>query len=248
MQVDRIMIGKFVGIEKTGIYSVAYSAAMAIMMLSSAVDGTLTPWIYKKIKGNEKEKISRVVSLVAIGIACVIMLLVLVAPEVIRILAPSSYREAIYVIPPVAASTLFITLYSFFGAIEFYYGENKFVLLASSIAAIAKIALNVILIPIIGYIAAGYTTLACYMLYALLHWFFMKRTIIKHAGIHSIFNDRLLLVVALSTCIISVLLTLLYGLPLIRYGIIVLMLLFFAIKRSEIVMIFKSVIPPRKEG
>lgn len=247
MQVDRIMISKYVGIEKTGIYSVAYSAAMTIMMLSSALDSTLTPWIYKRIRGNETHKIPRVVSLVSAVIACVIICLVLIAPEVITILAPSAYREAIYVIPPVAASAFFITLYSFFGAIEFYYGENKFVLLASSIAAVLKIILNIILIPKIGYLAAGYTTLICYIFYAFLHWFFMKKTLIKHAEVCSVFNDKLLLIISLCTCILSVVLTLLYKFPIIRYGIILFLFIFLIYKRKEVYMIIKSVLPPQKE-
>ena len=42
--------------------------------------------------------------------------------------------------------------------------------------------LNFIFIPAFGHIAAGYTTLICYILYALMHWFFMRRTLKKHIG------------------------------------------------------------------
>ena len=73
------------------------------------------------------------------------MVVIAFAPEVVRILAPNEYFEAIWVIPPLATSVFFIFLYTLFANIEFYYEENKFIMIASIIAAILNIILNIYL-------------------------------------------------------------------------------------------------------
>ncbi len=103
------------------------------------------------------------------------LILIAFAPEAISILAPRSYHGAIWVIPPVAASVFFMFLYNLFGNVEFYFEENKFIMIASVLGAVLNIILNYIFVPLCGYIAAGYTTLFCYIVYSLSHYIFMKK-------------------------------------------------------------------------
>ena len=50
---------------------------------------------------------------------------------------------------------------------------------ASMAAAGANVVLNFIFIRLFGYIAAGYTTLACYMLYSVGHYIVSKRILVN---------------------------------------------------------------------
>ena len=45
-------------------------------------------------------------------------------------------------------------------------------------AAVANVVLNFIFIRIFGYVAAGYTTLACYILYSVGHYVVSKRILV----------------------------------------------------------------------
>ncbi|MDS9385551.1 polysaccharide biosynthesis C-terminal domain-containing protein, partial [Streptococcus pneumoniae] len=95
------------------------------------------------------------------------ILTISLGPEIIQLFAPKQYYEAIRIIPPVALSVYFMFLYPIFGNIEFYFEANHFVMWASIGGAIMNIFLNFIFLKHFGYIAAGYTTLFCYILFAL---------------------------------------------------------------------------------
>ena len=49
-QSDRILINYFEGSGKAAVYGVAYSAATIVQLAISSVNGSLYPWIYKKLK------------------------------------------------------------------------------------------------------------------------------------------------------------------------------------------------------
>ena len=52
---------------------------------------------------------------------------------------------------------------------EYYYKKTKLIALGTMLAAGMNILLNAVFIPTFGYVAAAYTTVACYLLYYLLH-------------------------------------------------------------------------------
>ena len=111
---DRIMINKFVGSSAAGIYGLAYSLAMVMTLFNIALMNTLNPWIYQKIKDKEYKKIEPVAYISLSIIAFVNLFLIALAPEVVKIFAPSSYYKAVYCIPPVAMSVLFMFMYDLF--------------------------------------------------------------------------------------------------------------------------------------
>ena len=170
---DRIMIGKMVGESEAGIYSLAYSLSLLMNLVSTAMLQTIEPWIYKKIKANEFYKLSGVAYPAFVIIALCNLCLIAVAPEIIAIFAPPQYHSAKWIVPCVSMSTFFSFAYVFFAAFEFYYEKTKFIALSTIIGAILNIILNYIFIPIFGYMAAAYTTLICYFIYAISHYVFM---------------------------------------------------------------------------
>ena len=91
----------------------------------------------------------------------------LFAPEIMMVLAPSSYSSGVYVIPPVAVGVFFTAVYSIYMRIELYYKQTFFSTIATTIAAALNIVLNYIFIRMFGAVAAGYTTMICYAAFAL---------------------------------------------------------------------------------
>ena len=53
--------------------------------------------------------------------------------------------------------------------------KQKYITIATFTGALVNIITNYIFIQKFGYIAAGYTTLVCYMIYAVLHFLFMEK-------------------------------------------------------------------------
>lgn len=174
-QSDRLMINYFEGSGKAGIYSVAYSAATIGLLLVSAINGSIHPWLYKKLKAENSEETEPVVFSVSLFVAAVTIMMIVFGPDLIAILATKDYSEAIWIIPPVAASVFFIFIYMMLANVEMYYGATGYISLSSIVAAVGNLVLNAIFIPLFGYIAAGWTTLVCYVLLAGLHYLLTKR-------------------------------------------------------------------------
>ena len=101
--------------------------------------------------------------------------LLLVAPEVVKILANKNYWEGISIIPPVVLANYVIFAYSLYVNIEHYYKKTPYITINTIIAAVSNIILNFIFIPKFGYVAAAYTTLASYVISFALHSRYAKK-------------------------------------------------------------------------
>lgn len=223
-QSDRLMINSICGPAETAYYSVAYTMAMVLQILNTSISGTMNPWIYKAIKANDLKKIGKVSYSVLALIAALNLAVVLAAPELLGILAPNSYQAAVWVVPPVTVSVYFMFLYNLFATFEYYFEKTHYVAAATVAGAVLNVALNALLIPVFGFVAAGYTTLVCYILYAFAHYYFMRKVCRAYMEGTEIYDARIILALGLGLlgCAFSVMA--LYNLPLIRYG----MLLLFA--------------------
>lgn len=231
---DRIMIGKLVGDSQAGIYSLAYSVALIMTLFNTALLQTITPWIYQKIKEKRECDIAPIAYLTLAIIGIVNVLLILFAPEVVSIFAPDSYHEAIWIIPPVALSVFFMYTYDLFAKFAFYYEKTKFVMGASVVGALVNIILNYIFIKLYGYIAAGYTTLACYVLYSILHYVFMKKVCRDCCEGRYPYKTSILLWMSVIFCAIGFLLLLTYEFPTIRYTLAICLAIIACLKRTFI--------------
>ena len=134
---------------------------------------------------------NQVISLLLSGMMALLLLAVIwYAPEIILIMAGSQYQEAIWAVAPVSMSLLLLFYAQFFINVEFYYEEKKMLVYGSVGAALLNIALNAWLIPIFGFVAAGYTTLASYIVFALSNCYAM-RVVLKKRGVpDKLYNYR----------------------------------------------------------
>ncbi|MBQ6376236.1 MAG: polysaccharide biosynthesis protein [Lachnospiraceae bacterium] len=243
---DRIMIKDMVGPSEAGIYALAYQISLIMMLFNTALSQTMSPWIYQKIKDRRAEDISRVAYLAMGMIAFVNLGVIAIAPEAVAIFAPKTYHEAIWVIPPVTMSVLYLFSYDIFAKFEFYYEKTKFIMLASSFGAILNVVLNYIFIKIYGYYAAGYTTLFCYIIYAFAHYFFMRKICREEMGGVYVYDSRILLFIYGIFMGAGFLLMMTYNHPAVRYGIIAVTFAALIIKRKAVAGLVKQMASLRK--
>ena len=231
---DRIMITKMVNASATAVYSVAYTVASVINIFWQSIEASLSPWIYEKLSKDERKPIFNLTSKILVFFAVMCIGCTLFAPEIMILLAPGEYSEGVYAIPAVAAGVFFTAMYSLYMRIELYYKKTGFATIATTTAAIINIILNYIFIKLVGYIAAGYTTMVCYALLALFHYFN-----VKNKGFSLIFNNRLFLLVALFVVVFSIIVSFLYSFLLVRCLLIGSIFILSFIKRKEILELFK---------
>ena len=234
-QSDRIMINSIVGASAAGIYSLAYSASVILTIVNQSVLNSYNPWMYKKIRDKEYDSIGEVSVMLLILIGVLNLFLIAFAPEAIAILAPPAYYEAIWVIPPVSMSVFFMFMYSLFANFEFYYEKTKLMMVASVSGAALNIFLNSVFIQKYGFLAAGYTTLVCYLCYCVFHYIIMRQIIKKELHGLPIYNIRMILLLSVLFVGAGFLFMAFYEHTLIRYGLIVVMLLICLWKKDAII-------------
>lgn len=245
-QSDRVMIKSLQGSDAAGIYSLAYSVASLMTILNTSVINTLTPWMYKKMKEKEYKQIGSNTIPILLLIAFANFVLVAFAPEVVAIMAPKSYYDAIWVIPPVAVSTYFIFMYSLFSRFEFYFERTRFMMIASVLGACANLVLNYIFIPVYGYYAAGYTTLFCYMLYCIGHYLLMRRIHHKLMDHAKVYDTRLILGITAIFMLLCAVTMSLYRLMIARFILFAVICTIFFVKRREFIALLKMMRAEKK--
>lgn len=232
---DRLMIANLVGNSQAAYYSLAYSTAAIITMIWTAVNSSLVPFLLNKYENKDYDEASKVLNPVLIMFAFLCMGIVLVAPEVIKILGTIEYYEAIYVIPPIVGGVFFQSLYYVFTNVLYYYKKPHYVMTASVLTALLNLLLNYVFISLFGYIAAGYTTLFCYMLQAVMDFFIAKKIIGKN-----IFDIKTIIFLSLLVIIISLFSNILYLSNTVRYICLVIFIIILIIRKDDIVKIIKK--------
>lgn len=239
---DKIMINNFIGPDKAGIYSVAYSGSMVIIIVQNSINKSFVPWTYKRLKNKEFNKLINVSKIILILVSLFVVLLVLFAPEAIKILAPKEYYSGIWVVPPITSSVFFMFLYTLFANVEFYFEENKFIMFASVLAAILNIILNYLLLPIFGYLAAGYTTLFSYIIYSFSHFIFMKKISKKYVHGKDFYDYKFILILSILLILLPIMITYLYNYIIIRYSFITIIFIIIWLKRDILITNIKKFI------
>lgn len=174
-QSDRTMITVLADASQTGIYSLVYNFGMIATVLTTALDGVWLPWFMVQMKASNFQDINKRASDYIKFMTCAMFGLILVGPEILKLLAAPAYWEGTSIIPPIVLANYFIFVYTFYVNIEHYYKKTVRITGNTLIAAGVNIILNYILIPKYGYVAAAYTTLISYLIAMYLHARYSKK-------------------------------------------------------------------------
>lgn len=241
-QSDRIMISHLSGTDKAGLYGVAYTLATVLTFVLNAINNAYIPWFYGKIKEGKPEENRPVANGIAILMAFLLLAVIALAPEIILILAGEPYLEAMWVVPPVAMSLLLLFYAQLFINVEFYYEEKTMLVWGSIGAAALNIVLNALLIPMFGFVAAGYTTLASYVVFAGSNYLVLKRIAKRQQIPMDYFDIKALVLIFCVFMAVAFLATYLYTHLVIRYIIIASVLLALILFHKKVIVFVKAVL------
>lgn len=208
----------------------------------NAINAAIVPWTYSKLRDRQYKSIAKVSNSLVMLIGIMTIGVMMVAPEIVACLGTEEYMEAIWVIPAVTFSVYFAFVYGLFVNVEFYCSATRFVMVASVVAAVTKVLTNAVFIPKFGYTAAGYTTLACYILLAFLHYAFMCRVCQKEMNVRNVFDVKSLVLVSLLMACAMLLCMVLYNNILLRFSAIIVALVILIILRKKVIAIVKQII------
>ncbi len=240
-QSDRIMISHITGSSDAAMYGVAYNFAMILSFIITAINGAYVPWMYRKLKDNKGKENETVSISLSVMIGLMIMCIIWYAPEIIYFMAGEGYNEAVYVVAPVALS-LYLLFYSqLFINVQFFYEEKKLLVFASIGAALLNIGLNYLLLPIWGFVVAGYTTLASYIVFAFTNCISMRYGLKKRNMQDNIYNYKMLMLLFIAFMACGFLGVFLYSKLIIRIVVTVVVLVLIVIFRNKFLNVLKQI-------
>ena len=240
-QSDRIMISKYCGTDKAGIYSVAYSLAIILNFVLNAINNSYVPWLYGKIKSEKYPDNRSVACMIAILMAVLLSGIVWIAPEFIYIMSGPEYMEAIWVVAPVAISILLLFYSQLYINVMFYYEKKSYLVWASLGGAISNIILNMIFIPMFGFVAAGYTTLVSYILFAFANYWGLRISIKDKKIVKDLYDNRGLILIFFAMVVVCAVGMLLYDAMMIRYAMIAIVLLLLLINYKQVLKMIQVI-------
>lgn len=172
---DRYIIQLYLGSAAVGIYSANYGlVSMAAGLLNTPVIMAAFPVLMKLWGDREYEQarltLARVSELYVIGAGAFVGGVAVVGKPIVQILLGAGFHEGYIVQLPVAAGAA-VWGFSTLGHKSMEFAERTRIMVWDALAAAAvNLALNLILVPHLGYVAAAYTTLISYALYTMLIW------------------------------------------------------------------------------
>ena len=174
-QFDRIMIAQSVGDAQAGLFSFACNLGLPIEVLTTSIDTAWCPWLFERLREGDYARIRRrafdIAMLMSVGASA----LMLISPELIRLLSAPGYWESRYVAVPIVLSMYFAFLYILPAGVEYYLKKTQYIAAGTMAVAVLNVLLNALCIPRFGYVAAAYTTVVSYALYYLFHTLLSRR-------------------------------------------------------------------------
>lgn len=240
-QSDRIMISHYAGQDKAGIYGVACTLALVLNFVLNAINDAYVPWLYRNIKAKNTADSPRIANIIGVLMAVLLLGVIGLAPELIYLLAGEEYAEAVWAVGPVAISVLLLFYSQLFINIQFYYEQKGLLVFASLGAAILNIVLNALLIPRFGFLAAAYTTLLSYLVFAGANYVAMKRTLKKQGSEDKLFDMRGLLLILLAFAVLSAAAMALYEYLIIRLAAAVILAIGMALRCRDIGKLLRTI-------
>lgn len=228
-QSDRIMIGLFINNTSVALYSVAYNLGSIINVIQVSINQVFTPWRYQKMKDKQYSEIRENSTMLLLIVSGFLLIFISVSPEIMKLLFTNVYYESIWCIPPIALGIYFLFLYTMFSDIEAYFNETKFIMYVSFFCGFLNIVLNYFGIKYYGYIACAYTTLICYVVYAIGHYLYMIKIIKKHIGNINIFDMKIIIFITTAVCIFTIIICILYDYVFYRLIILTMLILYFTL-------------------
>ena len=175
-QADKLILASMLGSSALAKYSVVYSIGVAVQFIVTAVGSSLSPWIIRRLRAREEERVSKLITPMAIGYSALILCVLALAPEGMRILAPGEYLEALPALMPIAITVpLYFISYAAGVGIHFS-GRKSYPLIISTAAAIGSLILNYAFVGAIGYLGGGMALMITSLISAVLSVFLLKRS------------------------------------------------------------------------
>lgn len=167
-QGDKLIISRALGDGALGAYSVAVSAGSALTMVTAGITTALTPWIMRKTRQGDFEKIRRVLHRGIAVISPAVLCFLCAAPELFSFLAPREYLSGLSSVYPIALGGIPILLSGLINAAALTYEKPMPIILSAALPSALSIGANLLLTEKLGIAASGIISYLSHLLMLLI--------------------------------------------------------------------------------
>jgi O-antigen/teichoic acid export membrane protein len=161
---DRVILGTFVEPAALGVYSLAYQFVTPVSMLVVALNQAIMPrYARASVARSDLPSLRGVVTQQALVVGLLGLGAALLVPPTIRLLLPDTYWGAADLVPMIALGITLFGLYLIpMDYIVLVAGRTQWIWVATLVAALTNVGLNLVLVPRFGIFAAAWNTAAGY--------------------------------------------------------------------------------------
>lgn len=174
---DRLIIEHYLPLADVGIYSLGYNLGMSLNVALAGFNRAWAPALFSAASGglDVRQLLVTWTTRVTAGALFLALIISAFAHEIVRLMAPATFGAAAGVIPLVALAYVFIGMYQMVVNQIFYSKRTHLLLRVTLTCAAINVALNLVVVPRLGYLGAALTTLATFaLLFALTTYYSLK--------------------------------------------------------------------------
>jgi O-antigen/teichoic acid export membrane protein len=171
---DRIIINNTIDSAAAGVYSLGYTIASLLTIITQATQIALMPEFFRFLNEKQFSRLDALIKKVFSFITFAALGLILFTDEIMTFFIDEKFHIGGVVVPIVVIGYIFHAMFTVYGRYIGYVKKTFYSSLVLILSGIFNIILNLLLIPRYGFIAGAYTTALSYLFLFLITWFVTK--------------------------------------------------------------------------
>lgn len=173
---DKLLLGDMIGKDQMGIYAACYKLGVFMSLYIMAFKLGAEPYFFNQAeKANAKENYAKILTWFTIIGALFMLIVVVYIDFLASFIIADEYFGALAIVPIILLANLLLGVYNNLSVWYKLTDKTKFGMYFSIIGAIITIVLNLIFIPIYGFMASAWATLIAYGGMTLISYFYGKK-------------------------------------------------------------------------
>ncbi len=174
---DRYIIGYLAGLEQVAIYDVGYKIGSVILLIVSPFRTAWVPFAFSISQKPEAPRVYKdVLTYLMAGSSMLVLGVVAFRSQLVEIIAPASYGDAVAIVGWVAVSQVFLAAYFVLSMAPMIANKPHQLVWVVVFASGVNLLLNFILIPSMGILGAAVATFVGYAVLAIFAYFIGRRS------------------------------------------------------------------------